>query len=105
MQKYASHPSVLKIKERAFNSICFEFSSADPTIVFSEINKLDPSKKASSVVPTEKLKLASNACYREITFLINNALNTNTFPDILKLADVIPIFKKGKIPLRKISVQ
>ena len=73
--------------------------------MFSEINKLDPSKKASGAVPTEKLELASNACYKEITYHINNAISTNTFPNTLKLADATPIFKKGEIPVKKISVQ
>ena len=112
IQKHASHPSVLKIKERTPNNERFEFSSVDPTLVFSEINKLDPSKKTSGAVSTEKLKLASNACYREINnlinYLINNAISTNTFPEILKLADVTPIFNTGdnsiKENFRPISV-
>ena len=95
MQTYASHPSVLKIKERAFNSERFEFSSVDPTLVFSEINKLDPSKKTSCAVPTDKFKMTSNACYREITYHINNAISTNTSPDILKLADITTIVKNS----------
>ena len=96
MQKSLGHPSVLEIKERAFNNKRFEFSSVDPSLVFSKINYLDPSEKASGAVPTNKLKLASNAYYREITYRIKNPINTNTFPDILKLADVTPIFKKGE---------
>ena len=53
---------------------------------------LDPSKRARGAAPTNKLKLASNACCKEIIYHTNNAVNTNTFPDILKLADVTPIF-------------
>ena len=90
------------------NNKLFKFSSVDPTLVFSEINKMDPYKKTSGAVPTDKLKLASNACYRDITFHIDNAIRTNTFPDFLKLADVTPIFKKGdnsnKKNFRPISV-
>ena len=66
-----------------------------PLLFFSEINKMNPSKKTSGAVPTDKLKLASNTCYREITYHIDNAISTNTFPDILKLADVSQISKKG----------
>ena len=105
IQKYASHHSILKIKGRAIKNERFEFSSVEPTLVFSEINKMDPSKKTSGGVPTDKLKLASNACYREITYHIDNAISTNTFPDILKLADVPPIFKKGENSNKEISVQ
>ena len=50
---------------------------------------------AGGVVPTGKLKLASNACYREIKYQINNAISTYTFPNILRLAEVTPILMKG----------
>ena len=53
---------------------------------------MDPSKKTSGAVPTDKPKLVLNACYREITYHIDNVISTNTFPDILKLADITPIF-------------
>ena len=61
---------------------------------------MDSSKKTSGAVPTDKLKLASSACYKEITYHLNNAISTNTFPDILKLADVSPIFKMGETFIR-----
>ena len=100
IQKYASHPSILKIKAMTKNNGRFEFSSVDPTLIFSEISKMDSSKKTSGAIPTDKLKLASSACYREITYHINNAISTNMFPNILKLADVSPIFKKGETFIR-----
>ena len=40
IQIYASHPSVLKIKAMAQNNARFEFSSVDPTLVFSEISNM-----------------------------------------------------------------
>ncbi len=59
IQKYARHPSVAKIKEMVDINGRFKFSSVDPTLVFSEICKMDPSKKTSGSVPTDKLKLQS----------------------------------------------
>ena len=100
MQKYVSHPSVLKIKAMAQNNGRFEFSSVDPTLVFSEISKMDSSKKTSGAIPTDKLKRASSACYKEITYHINNAISANMFPDILKLADVSPSFNIGETFIR-----
>ena len=93
---YATHPRVLKIKGRAINNERFKFSYVDPPLVFSEINKIDPSKKTSGAVPTDKPILASNACYRESTYHIDNAISTNMFPEIFKLADVTPLLKKGE---------
>ena len=83
----------------AQNNGRFEFSSVDPTLVFSEICKMDSSKKTSGAKPTDKLKLASSACYREITY-INDAISANMFPNILKLADVSPLFKMGETFIR-----
>ena len=74
----------------------FAFSHVDPTMVFSEIQKMNATKKTSGAVPTDKLKLVSNICYKEIAYHINNAIDMNAFPDILKLADVSPIFKNGQ---------
>ena len=51
IQKYASHPSVLKIKAMAQNNGRFEFSSVDPTLVFSEISKMDSSKRQVVLYP------------------------------------------------------
>ena len=70
---------------------------------------LDPSTKMTSgAVPTDKLKLASNICYKEIAYHINNAIDTNIFSDILKFADVSTILKNGEsttdVNYRPISV-
>ena len=74
----------------------FSFSHVDLSMVFSEIQKMNATKKTSGAVPTDKLKLVSNICYKEIAYHINNAIDMNAFPDILKLADVSPISKKAK---------
>ena len=57
---------------------------------------MDPSKKTSDAVLTDKLKPASNACYMEITYHINNAIRTNTIPNSLQLADVTLFLKQGE---------
>ena len=36
----------------------------------------------------------SEFCFSELTKRISNALNENTFPDSLKLSDIVPAFKK-----------
>ena len=56
IQKYASHPSILMIKAMAQDNGWFKFSSVDTTLVFSEICKMDSSKKTSGAIPTDKLK-------------------------------------------------
>ena len=108
IQAYSNHPSILRIKSMVNAQEKFVFSHVDPSTVFSEIQKMNATKKTSGAVPTDKLKLASNICYKEIAYHINNAIDTNIFPNILKLADVSPIFKNGEstidVNYRPISV-
>ena len=108
IQAYSNHPSIFRINGMVNTEEKFVFSHVDPSTVFSEIQKMNATKKTSGAVPTDKLKLASNICYKEIAYHINNAIDTNIFPDILKLADVSPIFKNGEstidVNYRPISV-
>ena len=45
INKYANHPSILRIKERFTSWETFEFSKVDHTLVYSEIMHLDKTKK------------------------------------------------------------
>ena len=101
INKYASHPSIKKIKDIHGTHEKFEFSNVDPTQVFSEIYRLDKSKKTSGDIPVDMLKLAANHCYKEITHLINNGIKNSTFPSNLKLADLSPCFKTGDSTTKK----
>ena len=46
------------------------------------------------MVPAKILKKSVGIHIKEITFIINGCIESGTFPDDLKLADVSPIFKK-----------
>ena len=52
-----------------------------------------------SILP-KMLKISSEATVNILQKLLNGSLETGTFPDSLKLADIAPIFKK-KDPLNK----
>ena len=74
----------------------FIFESADPVEVICIIDSLD-SKKGSGPysVPGTILKaLKANLCH-PLTTIINMSFATGIYPDLLKIAKVIPIFKKG----------
>ena len=46
-------------------------------------------------IPIKLLKLLDPLISVSISFLINESFQTSTFPDMLKIAKVIPVFKKG----------
>ena len=50
--------------------------------------------KGHDGISSEVLKLISNNISSSITFIINQTLTTGIFPDKLKIAKVVPIFKK-----------
>ena len=108
IQVYSNHPSILRIKGMVNVREKFVFSHVDPSTVFSEILKMNATKKTSGAVPTDKLKLALDICYKEIAYHIINAIDMNVFPDILKLVEVPPIFKNDEsttdVNYRPISV-
>ena len=60
------------------------------------IKNLDPNKSSGpSIIPTKLLKMANPILCRQISLIINTSFTTGTFPDSAKIANVIPIHKKG----------
>ena len=63
--------------------------------VEKEIRKLN-SKKATTFksIPTKHLKENIDICGPILHRLINTSIESSTFPDHLKIADIFPVFKK-----------
>ena len=57
--------------------------------------------KGHDGISSDLLKLLGNAISKSITLIINQSLRTGIFPDKLKIAKVIPIFKKDSKKLIK----
>ena len=71
-----------------------------PNIYIENVNKmlrdLDINKSTGlDKIGPRLLKLSAHSIAPIITFLINNSLNTSTFPSVWKEAKVKPLFKKG----------
>ena len=64
-----------------------------------------PSKKKNSCgvdgISSKLIKIIEPAIIKPLTLLINQVLNTGIFPDELKIAKVIPLFKKDDPKLLK----
>ena len=74
----------------------FILRSADPVEVMSIITLLDTNKGTGpySIPGTILKSLKANLCF-PLTTIINMSFATGIYPDQLKIAQVIPIFKKG----------
>ena len=98
IRKYANHPSIMKIKSRITNSDKFEFNNILPDQIKLKLRKLNKNKGSSGSIPTDIFQNFIDLLHIPITDLFNASINVCNFPDSLKLADIIPAFKKdGKM--------
>ena len=86
---------VIHIIKILSNNDCF-FKHFTEEQVSSPIKTL-PAKKAtvSFDIPVSVLKSSIQVYAKKLTTIFNNCLAESTFPNILKYADVTPVFKKG----------
>ena len=74
----------------------FTFKNIDEIIVKKTINNL-PTKNSCAYddISSKLLKVIAPVIIKPLTLLFNQVLNTGICPDKLKIAKVIPIYKKG----------
>ena len=80
----------------------FTFQNIDEETVRKIIQNL-PSKNSCGLdgISSKLIKIIEPAIIKPLTSLINQVLNTGIFPDELKIAKVIPLFKKDDPTLLK----
>ena len=96
IEKYNKHPSIIKIKENYPQDTTFSFEPTNFESVLKEILKLDESKSSPiESVPARVLKDIKDILCPKIVIDFNASISSGIFPQKLKLADVIPLFKKN----------
>ena len=94
--KYKDRPSIKATEKIPKLNNLFKFSIVEKRKVLNEIVNLDASKSCQDTdVPTKVIKEDADIFSNFIHPAINASINKNEFPSFLKLADVIPVFKKG----------
>ena len=80
----------------------FKFQNIDEETVKKTIQSL-PTKNSCGFdgISSKLIKIIEPAIIKSLTILINQVLNTGIFPDELKIAKVVPIFKKDDPTLFK----
>ena len=69
---------------------------SEPNEVFGILNKLKRSfTRQENDLPLFLWREISSSIVNPITFLVNQMIATASYPNVLKMADVIPIFKSG----------
>ena len=67
-----------------------------PQEVFNIIKKLEAKKARRTLDVTVFIKYANPVISKFLSNIFNVCLSEGTYPDLLKIAEVIPIFKKGE---------
>ena len=96
-----NHPSIKKITTHIPAPTGFDFSPITSESIYTFISKSNP-KKATGVdgIPAKIIKSCSKSISEPLAKLINHSFATSAFPNRLKEAQVIPVYKK-KDPLDK----
>ena len=89
------HPSIKLIKQNNNNVQKFNFSTVTSESIEKHLKSVNP-KKATGYdnIPPKILKCSANIICKPISKIVNNMINTNLFPNSLKMAQVTPVFKK-----------
>ena len=100
IEMYKYRLSIILINQKIENQNKVSFEPVALSDV-KEINDINPNKSSSKdSIPPKMLKISSEATANILQKLLDDSLETGTFPDSLKLADMTPVFKK-KDPLNK----
>ena len=74
----------------------FAIYECDPTEVENIINSLNPSKSTGpNSIPSDILLMLKKDISHPLSTIYNISLTTGSYPDLLKIAKTIPIYKKG----------
>ena len=97
MNAYCDHEPVLYAKNNLSNPDHFHFAHVCPEKVLSVIQSINAKKAPRyDMMPPKLVKLSSPyLCYLLCT-IINICIEQGVFPDSMKHAEIVPIFKKGE---------
>ena len=95
LEKFKNHPSILTIKEKVQNPDKISLTQVCEKDIVTEINNLNTRRPTTfKSIPVRLITEYSDICAPHIRNIYNNSLKSNSFPNNLKMADVIPGFKK-----------
>ena len=94
IEMYRNHPSIIEIKSKGFQKV-FEFQNTTQEKVEGVLNKLEINKSQQPTdIPIRIIKTYSTIFAKFMSQAINESFTKKMFPDVLKLANVTPVYKK-----------
>ena len=100
--RHKNKDSIKRIQDVIGNEKCFTFNSVSCEEICNKLLRLDCKKSTGyDNVPPKLVKLGAMQLCIPVTSLINRSIKSCLFPDLLKRAEVTPIYKKGDIMNKK----
>ena len=63
--------------------------------IIEAVKKLLPNKASiSSDIPASIIKYFTSCCYEKLRDILNDCLKENIFPNLMKVAEISPVFKE-----------
>ena len=95
--QFQNHPSIRFIKNSTNHSHTFKFRFVTEKEILKLLKSID-SKKAIGVdgIPPLILKLSAEILAKPLTKLINQSIKENDVPTLLKIAAILPFYKKNE---------
>ena len=95
INKFKSHPSIIKIKENVQLNEIFSFPVSSEEEITEEIKNLNINKPTTlNNIPSKVIVENNDICSPFISKIYNDSIIGGTFPELLKMADVTPAHKK-----------
>ena len=94
MSSFSNYPSIQMTKDKYERSFNFKFELVSTGQVIKFIDEIDCNQSSSRDIPAKVIKIAKKEIAKPITNCINSSISTCTFPVELKIADIVPVFKK-----------
>ena len=101
INKFDTHPSIIKIRETNTITEPFFFTIPDLLDIEKEILKLNNNKPTTdNNIPSKILKENGNICAPYLAKIYADSVNEGNFPSALKNADITPGHKKGETTIK-----
>ena len=100
--RHESHPSIQYNKNNLRDEGSFTFSQVGDKDISVKLKKLNSNKATGyDNIPPKLVKLGAECLAGPTAKLVNKSIETSTFPEILKLAEVTPFSRKMMPLIRK----
>ena len=94
---HKNHPSISKIRQiHCDRRDSFDFNLVNDSYVETKLKKINPRKATGyDTIPGKLIRLAHSELASPICRVLNCCIATRTFPGVMKLAELSPVFKKN----------